>query len=77
MTVSSDGVEREDSAGTASGRPRYEGDHLYVPASGPEGRQVRVIVKPCRNDPATLPDPASDDISARLALTPRYLALPE
>jgi hypothetical protein len=72
------GVERENAAGTASSRlSSYRGSYLRVPPAGAEGRTVRFIVKPCRNDPDTMPDTAFDDISAKLFVTPRHLVVHE
>lgn len=59
----------------------YEGDYLRVPPAGAEARTVRVIVKYSRADtaigftadwPLTI-DEGTDDLSARLFITPRYL----
>lgn len=76
LAIQHNGVFREDSAGTAWPRvSRYvPGDYLRVPVAGAEARTTRVIVKACRNDPTTLPDPAIDDISAKLFASYRYLS---
>jgi hypothetical protein len=68
---------REDSTGTFWVEKTIEGDYPALPPSGLEGRTLRVIVKLCRNDPATMPDSAIDDLSAQLFVTPRGLLLPE
>jgi hypothetical protein len=73
-----DGVLREDSTGTIWSAPsKYEGDYLLVPPAGREARTARFILKASRNDPATMPDTAIDDISAILTVTPRFLVVPE
>jgi hypothetical protein len=76
LDIRHDGVIREDSTGTTwQNVSDYEGDLLKVPVTGREGRSVRFIVKASRNPP-TLSDPNIDDISATLAVTPRYLSVP-
>ena len=76
IEVRSDRVRREDSGGTMWSKPSsYVGDYLLVPPSGAEARTNRVIVKMSRNDPFEL-DSGIDDLSARLLVTPRFLALP-
>jgi hypothetical protein len=72
-TIRSDAAIRLDSGGNTWQRiSSFEGDYLTIPPAG-----LRMIVKGCRNDPATMADSAIDDISAQLFVTPRYLALPE
>lgn len=74
LQLSHNGLVREDSTGSYWTRPsRYEGDYLRVPASGAEGLGIRAIVKTSRNEITTLPDTATDDLSARLFVTPRGL----
>jgi hypothetical protein len=59
----------------------YEGDYLKIPPAGAEARTVRVIVKLSRADNALgatvsyplMYDEGTDDLSARLFVTPRYL----
>jgi hypothetical protein len=69
-----DRVRREDSGGTLWVEPSsYEGRYLTVPPAGAEARTARVIVKASRGIPGELPDGGTDDISARLFVTPRYL----
>jgi hypothetical protein len=71
-------IDREDSGGTVwSTTSRYEGDYLLVPPSGAEGRSARMIVKASRGLPGTTADTGIDDISAKLYVTPRWLAVPE
>lgn len=76
IEIRHDRVIREDSGGAVWTGITPEGGYLYIPPAGREGRTSRLIVKACRNDPDALPDPAIDDISARLTYTPRYLVLP-
>lgn len=77
LEVRHDGAFREDSAGAIwTTVSSYEGDNLLVPPSGPEGRTVQVIVKPSRNVPGQGADSATDDVSAQLHVTPRYLVVP-
>jgi hypothetical protein len=80
LEIRHDRAVREDSAGTLWGTPSsYVGDYLQVPPAGAEGRTSRVIVKASRGGPGST-DPAdsgTDDISASLRVTPRYLAVPE
>jgi hypothetical protein len=72
-----DGTIREDSAGSFYVPvSKYEGDRLTVPPEGPEARTVRVITKASRNHPDIGIDTAIDDYTARLHVTPRYLAFP-
>ena len=75
LQIAHDRVTREDSTGAFfTPVSRYEGDYLRVLPSGPEARPARFIVKASRTDPgAGMADPAADDISARLFVTPRYL----
>jgi hypothetical protein len=70
-----DGVQREDSAGVLFAPVSYEGDNLYPPPSGNEGRTLRTIVKATRNPMGYAYDRSTDDISARMTYTPRYLVL--
>jgi hypothetical protein len=78
LEIRHNGVERENAAGTAWSRlSSYTGSYLRPPPAGNEGRSLRVIVKPCRNDPATMPDTAIDDISAHLWGTARFLVIPD
>ena len=77
IEIRSDRVLREDSGGTIWAKPSsYKGDYLLVPPSGPEARTNRIIVKFSRNDPFEL-DNGIDDLSARLFVIPRYLAIPD
>jgi hypothetical protein len=78
IEVRHDRVIREDSGGTIwSEVSKNEGDYLYVPPAGKEGRTLRMIAKFCRNDPTNFPDSGIDDISARLSYRPRGLVAPE
>ena len=78
MEIRHDRIIREDAAGTLwPAVSSFEGFYPVVPVAWLEGRTLRAIVKACRNDPRTLPDPGIDDISARLTYTPRVVSLPE
>jgi hypothetical protein len=78
LEVRHDRATREDSGGTLSVPiSRVDGSYLRVPPAGPEGRTARIIVKGFRNDPYIDSDPAIDDISAQLFVTPRGLMVPE
>lgn len=77
-----DGAYAAVSGGYVTQLNKYEGDYLLIPPAGAEARTLRVIVKMSRG---TIPgfsaigssevfyDPGTDDISARLFVTPRYL----
>jgi hypothetical protein len=56
--------------------PPFRGDYLRVPPAGDEGRTVEIIVKLSRGMLLTGADSAIDDLSAKLYVTPRYLAVP-
>lgn len=76
IEIRHDRAQREDSGGTLWVRPSsYLGDYLLVPPSGAETRTTRMVVKMSRGNPAQL-DSSIDDLSARLFVTPRYLAPP-
>ena len=76
IEIRHDRARREDSGGTLWVKPTdYSGDYLLVPASGAEARTARMVVKFSRTDPSSL-DNGIDDLSARLFVTPRYLAPP-
>jgi hypothetical protein len=76
IQLAHDGVTREDSSGVAWPGRVPVGSHLRMPPSGQESRTARLVIKACRNDPATMPDPVLDDLSARLFVIPRYLNVP-
>jgi len=74
--IRSDGVFREDSAGTTWQKPSsYVGDYLRVPPAGAEARTSRVIVRPIYHPGSggVWLDDRIDDMSARIFATPRYL----
>jgi hypothetical protein len=72
-----DGVVRQDPAGQVTAPvAQYEGDYLLIPPAGDEARSVRYIVKTARDNPATGTDPAIDDVTAQLTVTPRGLVVP-
>lgn len=74
LEVRHDGVRRESPDGTVWVEPSsYVGDYLRVPPSGPEARTLRTIVKLTRGPVTTGSDSGTDDLSARLFVTPRYL----
>jgi|GEM_PF-5146546 len=81
LEISSDGVLANNSGQTTWGVPvSYEGDYLTVPPSGLEDHTIRIIVKASRGlllgDTGDTGDTGTDDISAQLFYTPRYLVLP-
>lgn len=77
LEVRHDGVLREDAGGTVwTPVSRYQGDYLTIPPSGPEGRSARFAVRAGRWAPGVGPEPAIDDLSAQLFVTPRYLVVP-
>lgn len=53
----------------------YEGDYLFCPSGGQEGRTTEFLVKMCRSNPYTGTDSAIDDLSARPYVTPRGLVV--
>lgn len=74
IQIRHDGVIREDSTGAFWQPPSsYVGDYLRVPPAGAESRDIRVIIKGSRFAPGEGPDAGTDDISARLFVTPRFL----
>lgn len=78
LEVRSDRVQRENSGGAVWGPVgKYEGNYLFVPPSGQEGRTTEVIVKLSRGVPESMGDSGIDDLSAQLFVTPRYLNVPE
>lgn len=77
LEARSDVVRRQDSGGTLWVEPSsFEGFYPKVPSAGAEARTVRVIVKASRGLPLVGTDGGTDDISARLFYTPRYLVVP-
>lgn len=76
LQVGSSRVDRENAAGTLWAPAVIEGEYLTIPPAGPEGRTVRTVVKVSRNAPGFGPDSGTDDISAQLFYTPRYLVVP-
>lgn len=77
IEIRHDRVIREDSAGSIWAQPtKVEGNYLTIPPAGREGRTARIFVKGSRFDPDSGADPSTDDISARLTVTPRYLEVP-
>lgn len=80
--VRHDSVLTNVTGGYRVGLEGYEGDYLLVPPSGAEARTLRTIVKFSRgaiNEDwgPIVGDGGTDDISARLFVTPRYLVVPE
>lgn len=83
---SSNATIRSDAVwiGANGGRPYlYEGDYLRVPPAGLESRTARFIVKMSRGlvyvsgaTGSAYYDDSTDDLSARLYVTPRYLVAP-
>lgn len=70
-----DGVLRDDASGSGRSPMRPEGDLLYVPPSGREGRRARIVVMPSDGDLDELSDGVRRNFSAQLSLTPRYLSV--
>jgi hypothetical protein len=79
IELRSDRVRREDSTGVAWGNldGRYQGNYPKPPPAGQEARTCEFIIKMSRGDPASMADPAIDDLSARLTIVPRFLNVPE
>ncbi len=78
LELRSDRVRREDSTGSVWGPVgKAEGQYLLVPPSGQEGRSTEFLVKLSRGGPTPAGDPAMDDLSAQLFVTPRYLNIGE
>ena len=76
LQISSSGVTRENTGGTYWAPVSvYEGDLPFVPAGGQEGRTTEFLIKMCRSNPYTGTDPAIDDLSAQLFVTPRGLVV--
>ena len=77
LEVRHDSVIREDSTGSFWQRPsRYMGSYLKIPVAGAEGRTSRYSIKPLYHPPAAdgvWLDDRTDDLSARLTYTARYL----
>lgn len=85
VTIRHDGARVTVAGGYLPKLNLYEGDYLLIPPAGLEARTLRVIVKMARGTiPAFLAagtseafyDPGTDDLSARLFYTPRYLVVP-
>jgi hypothetical protein len=78
LALRSDRATREDAGGTLSNDVvSRRGTYLRVRPAGREARSSRFVVKPYRNEPTSMPDPAIDDVSAQLFVTPRGLVVPE
>jgi hypothetical protein len=75
LSVRWNGVASQGSSGSTDwfNSPNFRGDRLRLPPAGAEGRTCEVIVKMSRGVPLTEADSATDDLSARLYVTPRYL----
>lgn len=73
LEISNERARREDSAGLAWGKARYEGNYILVPPAGPEKAISRVTAKLSRH-PDT--DTGIDDVKAQLWVTPLYLLGP-
>jgi hypothetical protein len=73
-----DRATRENAGGTLSNTVlSRRGSYLTVAPAGREARSTRFVVKGYRNDPTTSADPAIDDTSAQLFVTPRGIMVPE
>lgn len=78
LEVRSDGVLKADSTGTYYGSPpAYQGSRFLVPNAGDESRTSRVLVKAHRQDIESS-DAANvtDNLTAQVNYTPRYLVVP-
>ena len=72
-----DGALREDANGAFWQDITPRGDLLLVPPAGREGRTAEVLVKASRGVPGWGIDGGTDNISARLYVTPRFLSIPD
>lgn len=76
VEIASDGVTRENTGGTYWAPVSvYEGDLPFVPAGGQEARTTEFLIKMSRSNPYTGTDPAIDDLSAQVFVTPRGLVV--
>lgn len=74
--IRSDSYIRQDSAGTVWGEKTVDGDYLYLPCAGREGRSCQLLLRFCINDPETMADPTLGSISGTAYYTPRYRNVP-
>lgn len=74
-----DGMYRERASGNGYFAPVTEviGDLPRLPASGLEGRDVELFLKPSEGDFAVTPDPSVSQINAQVYYRPAYLFCPE
>lgn len=57
--------------------PEYQGDYCILPPAGREQRTLRTIVLASEGEPVAGSDPAIDDTSFQLHLTPHFDVVPE
>jgi hypothetical protein len=74
--IRNDGYIRQDSAGAVWGEKTVDGDYLYLPSAGREGRSCQLLLRFCLNDPDTATDPTLTSISGTVYYTPRYRNVP-
>lgn len=74
--LTTDGIFRQDTSGTAYGPVTPIGDLPRLPVSGLENRKVELYLKDTRGDLDQLPDSGIDDMSARVFYRPCWLNTP-
>lgn len=74
--LTTDGVFRQDTSGTAYGPVNHIGPYPRIPPSGLESRKVEIYLKGSRGDFDQIPDTGIDDISARPFYRPSWLLIP-
>jgi len=74
--LTTDGIFREDSSGTAYGPVLNIGQNPRIPPSGLESRKVEIYLKGSRGDFDQVPDTGIDDISARPFYRASWLLIP-
>jgi hypothetical protein len=76
--ISSVGMYRQDSTGTAYGPVAYPGaDLTRIPVSGPEKRPVEICLKPSRGNFAEIADSGLDAIQGQPTYRPCWSGVPE
>lgn len=76
IELRTDGTYHQDATGTSYAPIPGLGDLPRLPPSGPEERNVEVLIKASRGDLSTLPDTGIDDLSATVAYRPAWLFRP-
>ena len=74
--LTTDGIFRQDTSGTAYGPAFHAGDLPRLPVSGLESRKVELFLKGSRGDFDQIPDSGIDDISGRVTYRPCWLNTP-